>query len=146
MEEHDAENPRAIEVAKELEIEKLNNDHNNYATSKSNSQNLINSSLVISLINTMIGIIATGNFNGWKTATIVFICLSIGIQVVMFAMLVTLAKANTEKIGRSCTATRINTWVTILSGLLPIVSATILALDQVSTFTSTNYEIISIKC
>jgi hypothetical protein len=134
MDDLEAAQPRDAE--KELEIEKLNNAHNNYATSKSNSQNFINTGLVISLANTLINIVAYSSMNGWNIATIVFISASISIQIVMGSLLVVLSKATTEKIpccfDRSCTATRINSWVTILSMLLPIISAVITALDRVS--------------
>lgn len=118
------------QVEHQLEIERINNDHNNYTTSKSVSQNLINTSLIITLINTMITVIKVGNFNGYKTTLIVCIALSVSIQIIMFILLVVLAKATQEKIGRTCTATRINVWVTILSGILPIISGTISILDQ----------------
>lgn len=116
----------------DLEIERINNEHNNYTTSKSVSQNLINTSLIISLINTVVVVIKSGNLNGYKITLIVCIALSVSIQILMFILLVVLAKATQEKIGRSCTATQINVWVTILSGILPIISGTIAILDQTS--------------
>lgn len=119
-------------VNHQLEIVKINNDHNNYTTSKSVSQNLINTSLIISLINTVIAVIRAGNLNGYKITLMVCIGISVLIQIAMFVLLVILAKATEEKIGRTCTATKINVWITILSGILPIVSGTIAILDQSS--------------
>ncbi len=116
----------------ELEIERINNEHNNYTTSKSVSQNLINTSLIISLINTVVVVIKAGDLNGYKITLMVCIAASISIQIIMFALLVILAKATQEKIGRTCSATKINVWVTILSGILPIISGTIAILDQTS--------------
>lgn len=128
MEEAPAD--RRIEIERQLEIERLNNDHNNYSTSKSISQNLINTAYILILINTMITTIGIRTMNGYAIALIVIICISIFIQILMFILLVILAKTTTEKIGRTCTATKLNVWVTILSGILPIISGTIAILDQ----------------
>lgn len=120
----------------DLEIERLNNDHNNYATSKSVSQNLINTSLIISLANTIITVIVSGVLDGQKIALIVFVSISIFIQLTMFILLVILAKTTKEKIGKTCTTTKINVWVTILSGFLPIISGIIAILNHVSPVTT----------
>jgi len=113
----------------DLDIENLNNTFNTYATSKSYSQNLLNISLILSLIATIVTTLS-GTLTNRKIAMLVFIFLSILIQLIMFIMLVILAKSTTENIGRTCTATKINISVTILSGILPIIAGTISILSM----------------
>lgn len=113
----------------ELELERINNKNNTYATSKSVSQNLINTAAILLLINTLITVVNNSNLNGNAIALIVFIGLSICVQIVMFILLVILAKSSEEQIGKF-TATGINVMVTVLSGILPIISGTIAILNR----------------
>jgi hypothetical protein len=124
--------PQPLLISKlkhDLDIENLNNTFNTYATSKSYSQNLLNISLILSLVSTIVTTLS-GPLTPRKISMLIFVFLSILLQLIMFIMLVILAKSTTEKIGKSCTATQINISVTILSGILPIITGTISILNM----------------
>jgi hypothetical protein len=114
---------------KETEMTEKANDFNAYATSKSVSQNFLNTTSIASQITLLVLLFAAsdGDLTGFQVTLVILIVMSLSLQFTMFVLLVVLAQAKDEKIGRSCTATRLNTWVTSLSGLLMIISTAITA-------------------
>lgn len=109
-------------------------DWNSYATSKSVSQTFLNTTSITSQISLLVILLAsvdeTGkNLNGFQIALVVLISLSLALQFLIFVFLVILAKSKEEKIGRSCTATGMNSLVTSLTGLLLIISSAITAVS-----------------
>jgi len=108
-------------------LEKKESDFNNYATSKSVSQEFLNTSSIQAQIAMLVGLFASRThsetpLNGFEIALIVLIGVSLLLQFVIFVLLVVLAKSTTEKVSRNCTATNINNTVTSLSGLGLIVN------------------------
>lgn len=98
-----------------------------YATTKSVSQISLNTASIQMQIYTLISFVGPV-LNGFQIALFVFIPCAILLQLVIYILLVVLAKASTEKIGRF-TATGINATVTILSHLLVIVTFTVTILQ-----------------
>ena len=90
----------------ELEREKFNT----YATSKSVSQNLLNTSVITQYIGIVINLFtirnATSQFTGFQIALLTFICISFVLQLVIFILLVILSKSKNEKVGKRCTTDR----------------------------------------
>ena len=70
----------------------------------------------------------TGKFTGFQIALLVFICMSFLLQVLIFILLVILSKSTKENVGKNCTTTSINAWVTALTGVSTIVTIVITAL------------------
>lgn len=73
---------------------------------------------------------SAGNFNGFAVALLFFLFGSIVFQVVIFILLVVLAKTTRDNPDERCSATSINIWVTALSGISVIVTITITTLSQ----------------
>ena len=105
-------------------------DH--YATSKSVSQTMLDMSAIQSLLVILIKTFKT-SLSGYEIATIVFCCVALVLQFIIFVLLVVLAKSRKEQISKTCTTTSINTLVTSLSGLLVIVTSAISILAVTST-------------
>lgn len=115
-------------------VSKIKDDDNNYATSKSYSQNMLNISVVQSQVTLLVSVIA-GPLNGWAKALVSLLSLSLFLQLIIFFLLIILAKTKEEKIGTKFTTTGINAFVTALSGALLMTTTGITA---VSKFTPTN--------
>ena len=109
---------------RELELERINNKNNTYATNKSVSQISLNTESIIFIIGIMITVFNAGKLDGFSIALITCICGSIVIKIAVFSLLVILAKSSEEQIGRY-TATSLNNLVTVLSAILPIIAGTI---------------------
>ena len=113
----------------ELERDKFNT----YATSKSVSQNLLNTAVITQYVGIMINLFkirnASSGFTGFQIALLVFICFSFTLQALIFVLLVILSKSTREKVGRCCTTTTINAWVTTLTGLSTIITIVITTLS-----------------
>ena len=113
-----------------LQIER--DKFNTYATSKSVSQNLLNTALITQYVGIVINRFTlrknSDAFTGFQIALLTFICLSFILQFLVFTLLVILSKATTEKVGKSCTTTGINALVTSLTGLSTIITIVITAL------------------
>lgn len=114
-------------------LNKVRDSDNTYATSKSTSQSLLNLSVIQSQISLLVTVIA-GPINGWAQSLITLLTLSLTLQLVIFVLLVILAKSKIEKIGKY-TATGINALVTTLSGILLMTTS---AITAVSKFAPTN--------
>jgi len=124
-----------------LQIER--DKFNNYATSKSVSQNLLNTAVITQYIGILINLFTirniTGKFTGFQIALLAFICMSFLLQVLIFILLVILSKSTKENVGKNCTTTSINTWVTALTGVSTIVTIVITALGvQVQSESATS--------
>lgn len=109
-------------------LDKVREDDNTYATSKSTSQNLLNLSVIQSQISLLVSVIA-GPINGWAKTLITLLSLSLSLQLVIFVLLVILAKSKVEAIGKF-TATGINALVTSLSGVLLMTTSAITAVSK----------------
>lgn len=100
-------------------LKQKESDFNQYATNKSYSQELLN----FSTFQQQIGYIISMFVGKSTTVTpieivfVVFVGISIIIEIIMFVLMSMLAKASTEKLSRNCTATSVNNMVTILSFL-----------------------------
>ena len=114
-------------------LDKIKEDDNTYATSKSTSQSLLNLSVIQSQISLLVAVIASP-LNGWSRALITLLTLSLTLQLVIFVLLVILAKSKTEAIGKF-TATGINALVTTLSGVLLMNTSAITAVSKFSNTT-----------
>ena len=110
-------------------ISKIKDDDNNYATSKSNSQNLLNLSVVQSQISLLVSVVS-GPLTGWGKALISLISMALFLQLIIFFLLIILAKTKEEKIGTKFTATGINAFVTALSGVLLMTTTGITAVNR----------------
>lgn len=120
---------REVQVQLEQQADKFNT----YATQKSVSQNLLNTALITQYIGMLVHIFtlfSSGNFNGFAVALLVFLFGSIVFQIVIFVLLVILAKTTRDNPNDRCSATSINIWVTALSGISVIVTITITSLSQ----------------
>jgi hypothetical protein len=117
-------------------ISKIKDNDNNYATSKSTSQSLLNLSVVQSQISLLVNVIA-GPLNGWAKSLVTLLSLSLILQLIIFVLLIILAKTKEEKIGTKFTATGINAFVTALSGVLLMTTSAITAVSKFSPTNST---------
>ena len=113
-------------------VEKIQADDNVYATSKSTSQGYLNTTIFQSQIFQLVSIIQYTLLRGWDIALIVFICLSLCLQFVIFVLIVLLAKSKTEQVTKNCTATAINNLVTSLTGVLLIITISISAMSKIA--------------
>lgn len=121
-------------------VKDINNSNDHYTTSKSVSQNMLNLSSIQGLIVILLNVASLNRLNGFQTALVVCVCVSMSLQFVIFVFLVTLAKSRTEEIGGGCcatTATSLNSTVTSLSGLLLIVTSAVTTLAVYAPTTST---------
>lgn len=98
-----------------------------YATTKSVSQISLNTASIQSQIYILISFVGPV-LNGFQIALFIFIPCAILLQILIYILLVILAKASKEEIGQF-TATGINATVTILSHLLVIVTFTVTILQ-----------------
>lgn len=112
----------------DAEAAQKNKDHNfdSYATSKSVSQNLLNTASIQYLIVIVFSILTRGTaLTRLDVALLCLISLSLSLQFSIFVFLVVLAQSRTETLSCGCTATSLNSAVTCLSGLLLIVTSAI---------------------
>lgn len=107
------------------ERELLENEFNHYATSKSVSQNMLNTAAfqaqVLILVNTL-----HSELSGYEVALVVLVALSMALQVIVFILLVLLAKSKniSGTIGQySVNGT--NSLVTALTGVLLLITSSI---------------------
>lgn len=124
-------------------LEKKESEFNNYATSKSVSQEFLNTSSIQAQIAMIIGLFAARNIaesplTGFEITLLVAISVSLALQFVLFILLIILARSTTERVSRNCTATSINNTVTSLSGFGLIIN---LIISVVSTQTLRSYAI-----
>lgn len=103
----------------ELVMKQKESDFNQYATTKSYSQELLNFSTFQQQIGFIISMFIgkTTGVSAIEIVFIVFVGLSILIEVILFVLMSMLAKAKTEQCTKKYTATTINNIVTILSFL-----------------------------
>lgn len=110
----------------EFLLDKKESDFNSYATSKSVSQEFLNTGTIQAEISLIVGLFASRDnslpLRGFEIALITMVSLSLVIQFIMFILLFVLAAAKKEQISKRCTATMINSLVTSLSGLSLIIN------------------------
>lgn len=111
-------------------IDKIQNDANMYATSKSTSQSMLNITVIQSQIFHLVNILQDGNINTWNIVLLVLLSNSLVLEFIIFVLLVLLAKSKTEQVTKYCTATPMNSWVTTLSGLLLILTTAITIISK----------------
>lgn len=112
-------------------LQQIDSTNNNYATTQSHSQNALNSSLLQAQIGLLIAIYVqpASQITSIQIALSVFVCMSIGLELLLFAMLTVKASSSTEKIGKSnCSATGLNNWAAVISYVLVMFSFVILGL------------------
>lgn len=112
-------------------IDQIKNDANTYATSKSNSQNLLNISVVQSQILLLVNVLQLNRINAWGAVLITLIANALILEFIIFVLLVLLAKSKTEQVTKYCMATGMNSLVTTLSGLLLIITSGITIVSKV---------------
>lgn len=98
-----------------------------YATSKSVSQNLLNTASIQFLIVIVVSLLKRDPLRlvALDVALLVLISLSLVLQFTIFVLVVVLAQAREEQVTAACTATNLNSLVTTLSGALLIVTSAI---------------------
>ena len=120
----------------DLILEREREKFNTYATSKSVSQELLNTSTIQAQIGMIIGLFATRDLNtnlhAFEITLLALVCASLVLQFVIFTLLVILARATDTKIAKSgrCVnvkTTSVNNTVTTLSGLGLILNISITA-------------------
>ncbi len=118
----------------ELERDKFNN----YASKKSVSQGLFNTSVIQSQIGLVVSIFSNGlKLNGFAIATIALISASFALQVIIMFMIGILMRANRVKESRGCGTNAVNDWITFLSGIALILNIAITA-TSVSVYDRSN--------
>ncbi len=106
------------------------NDFDHYATSKSVSQTMLNTSSIQSLLVILVSVFKDGSvaLTHYQIALVVLIAVSLSLQFTIFVLLVILAKTRKEQfegLCRGCTTTSMNSTVTSLTGLLLIITSAI---------------------
>lgn len=122
----------AAQRAKDAAFEK-------YATSKSVSQSLLNTSAIQFLIVIVVALLRRDpiRLTALDVALLVLIAISLVLQFTIFVFVVILAQSDTEQVTVHCTATSLNNAVTMLSGALLIVTSAI-SVVTISTGISSN--------
>lgn len=123
-------------VDRETQI-KQEGDFDHYATSKSVSQTMLNTATLQAQILILVNTLSQDALSGQQVALVVMIALSMTLELVIFVLLVCLAKTKvvSGKIGRFST-TGTNSLVTALTGLLLMITSAISVLfipNSVST-------------
>lgn len=120
-----------------IAIQRQENSFNAYATSKSFSQEFLNTANIQYQIGLMIALFSvrdnTQMLSGFEITLITLITISLIIQFLMVIMLALLAKSTTDKCTKNCTTQSINSIVTILSGLALILNITITVVSVETT-------------
>lgn len=129
---------REIEtVRKEAEDQAKETEHkfDAYATSKSVSQGMLNTASIQSLITQLVNIFIANTVNGaastmrplnhFQIALVSLIGLSLLVQFLVFVLLVILAASRSKQVTETITTTCLNSTVTMLSGVLLIISSAI---------------------
>jgi threonine/homoserine/homoserine lactone efflux protein len=117
---------------KEKEMKDSNNKWNTYATSKSVSQNFLNTTTIASQITLMVLLFEStnGSYTGFQITLIVLIILSLLLQLIVFILLVVLAQSKKEQVTNNVTSIRLNNVVTCLTGILLIINIGISAVSS----------------
>ena len=130
-----------------LAIQQKESKFNTYATSKSYSQEFLNTSNIQYQIGLIIALFSvrdnTQVLSGFEITLIVLVAISLSIQFIMVILLAMLARSTTEKCTTTCTTTSINSIVTILSGLSLILNITITVVSVETT--KSNLKMLKLK-
>lgn len=115
-------------------------DFNTYATNKSVSQSVLNFSTFQQQIAFIISLFVGKNtpISGLEITFIVFVGISIVIEIIMFILISLLAKTKTEQCTKKYTATSINNGVTILTFLNAIANFVTLSIFSAIAIDKTN--------
>lgn len=123
--------------AHNLQLQEKENSFNTYATTKSVSQELLNTSNIQYQIGLIVGLFSIRDnsvgLKGFEITLIVLVAVSLTLQLIMSLMLALLAKTTTDKCTKKCSAKSINSIVTILSGLGLILNITITVVSVETT-------------
>jgi len=119
-------------------LEKKDQENNAYCTSKSYSQNILNTSIMQSQIFTLVNLFAVYSGKSSEIALSVLLSLSLALQFIIFVLLVLLAKAKEEQLTETMTATDLNALITSLTFLLLIVTTAITAVSKITDFNALN--------
>ena len=127
--------------SREMEIAARESEFDHYATSKSVSQTMLNTTSIQTQIVILVSIFSGGvaSLSGSQISLVVLISISLSLQFIIFVLLVVLAKSRsvTDSLG-SFSIESINATVTSLSGLLLIVTSAISVLAISSTTNKTS--------
>lgn len=116
--------PDHSECKKALELQSI--DSNSYATTKTYGQGHLNISAIQLQISMLLFVSATpGPLDKYQITLVVLICIAMTVEFAIFVLLIILANAKTDKIGRGCTATSINSLVTSMTGFLLLLTTAI---------------------
>lgn len=131
-----------LDTEGQMLLEHERDKFNTYASNKSVSQGLLNTSMIQAHIGILVSLFALRRYNtplnGFEITTITLICCSLVLQFVIFCILVLLMKTTRDTATRSCTATMLNNAVTSLSGLGLILNIAITTTSVINTDTTTN--------
>ena len=116
-------------------LDKKDQDHNAYSTSKSYSQNILNTAVMQSQIFTLVNLSAAYTGKGPEIALISLLAISLGLQLLIFILLVLLAKAKQEQLTQSITATDLNAFITSLTFFLLIITTAITGVSKIAGIT-----------
>jgi hypothetical protein len=122
------ETPREREIYQRGQDELQKEDFNKYASHKSVSQNLLNTSVIQSHIGTLIFILSDGDDSkGFETAAIILISCSLCIQLFIFFSLTWLLYHRQDYNSSNLSSVGVNIGVTCLSGVALIINISITA-------------------
>jgi hypothetical protein len=106
---------------------------NSYATTKSVSQNFLNITAIQSMITILVRIYSSGGIlNDLIRSLVILVSLNIFLQFIVFSSLVILAKSRSVEVMPGVTATGLNDFITITTGLILIINSaiTIISINQ----------------
>ena len=120
--------PREREIFARGQAELQLEGFNKYASHKSVSQNLLNTSIIQSHIGTLVYILSNDSDNeGFEIAAITLICASLILQILIFFMLTWLVYRRQDYTSTFTTAVGVNVLVTCASGIALVVNIAITA-------------------
>ena len=132
LEENNENQPLILQGDDQLLLERARDQFNTYATHKSVSQNLLNTAIITQYIGIIINLFSLYDpkfgFSGFEITLIILLALSLVLQIIIFTLLVLLAKTTRQTSGKCCNTSSINTLVTTLSGISVIVNIAITAI------------------
>ena len=126
------------EVENEMKLKEQ--EFNQYATSKSVSQTLLDTSSIQAQIVILVSTLSSGPspLSTSQIGLVTLISISLALQFVIFLLLAILATSRLGKVGKCCTTPSINSLVTTLTGFLMIITSgiSVLAINSSNTTTT----------
>lgn len=119
-------------------MDKKDQENNSYCTSKSYSQNILNTAVMQSQIFTLVNLFSLYSGKSSEIALVTLLSLSLVLQFVIFVLLVLLARAKDEQLTETLTATGLNAFITSLTFLLLIVTTAITAVSKITNLNILN--------